>query len=149
MRDDAPGPERPGACRPKARRLRPRKQSHPPSHLPLGWRVFFVVSGWLLVLLGIAGLALPGIQGVLTIIAGAALLSAASETSYWVLRRAFRRWPWGWRKLERSRRRIYRRLVGKPRPRGGRPGAADGGGAAGDCRGDSDVDHDGTGRPAP
>ena len=105
---------------PGRRPRRPRRQSHPPSHLPAGWRVFFLVSGWLLVLLGVAGLALPGIQGVLTILAGAALLSAASETAYWLLRGAFRRWPRGWRRLERIRRRIYRRLVGAPRPR--RPG---------------------------
>ena len=59
-------------------------------------------------------LALPGIQGVVTILAGAALLSAASETAYWLLRSAFRRWPWGWRKLERTRRRLYRWIV---RPR--------------------------------
>lgn len=108
------------------RRRRRRRQSHPPTHLPTGWRVFFIASGWILVLLGIAGLALPGIQGVLTIIVGAALLSAASETAYWLLRSAFRRWPWGWRKLERTRRRIYRRIVGQPVPRGQRP--RDGGG---------------------
>ena len=99
------------------RRRRIRRQSHPPSHLPTGWRVFFIASGWILVLLGVAGLALPGIQGVITIIAGAALLSASSELAYWLLRSAFRRWPWGWRKLERARRRIYRRIIGAPDPR--------------------------------
>jgi hypothetical protein len=110
-----PPPRRAAGSRDRFGRKRLRKLSHPPSHLPLGWRVFFIASGWILVLIGVAGLALPGIQGVLTIIGGAALLSASSETSYWLLRRAFRRWPWGWRKLERARRRIYRRLVGTPR----------------------------------
>ena len=97
-----------------ASRRQRRRQSHPPSHLPAGWRISFIVAGWVLVLLGVAGLALPGIQGVVTILAGAALLSAASETAYWLLRSAFRRWPWGWRKLERTRRRLYRWIV---RPR--------------------------------
>jgi len=98
-------------------RRRLRKQPHPPSHLPLGWRIFFIAAGWVLVLVGIAGLALPGIQGVLTIVFGAALLSVASETAYWMLRWLFRRWPHGWRKIERMRRRVYRRIVGQPRPR--------------------------------
>jgi hypothetical protein len=100
----------------RAARRRLRKQPHPPSHLPLGWRIFFIAAGWVLVLIGIAGLALPGIQGVLTIAFGGALLSVASETAYWLLRWAFQRWPRGWRKLERMRRRLYRRIVGNPRP---------------------------------
>jgi hypothetical protein len=99
----------------EARRRR-RKPPHPPSHLPLGWRIFFIISGWVLVLVGIAGLALPGIQGVLTIAFGGALLSVASETAYWVLRWAFQRWPRGWRKVEHTRRQLYRWIVGKPKP---------------------------------
>lgn len=99
-------------------RRRLRKQSHPPSHLPLGWRIFFIVAGWVLILIGIAGLALPGIQGVLTIVLGAALLSVASESAYWAMRWLFRRWPRGWRKVERMRRRVYRWIVGKPQPHG-------------------------------
>jgi hypothetical protein len=75
--------------------------------LGIGWRIFFVASGWILVLIGLAGLALPGIQGVLTIVLGGALLSLASESAYWALRWAFRRWPRGWRKMVRMRRRIY------------------------------------------
>ena len=95
-----------------------RRQRHPPSALPLGWRIFFTIAGWLLVLVGIAGLALPGIQGFLTIALGLALLSVASETAYWVLRWAFHRWPRGWRKIETMRRRLFRRIVGPPRTRG-------------------------------
>lgn len=102
----------------RAARRRLRKQPHAPSHLPLGWRIFFIISGWVLVLVGVAGLALPGIQGVLTIAFGGALLSVASETAYWVLRWLFQRWPRGWRKLERMRRRLYRWIVGKPKPHG-------------------------------
>jgi len=93
---------------------RRRRQSHPPSHLSPGWRFFLLAAGWLLIVVGVAGLALPGIQGVLTIALGGALLSMASETAYWVLRWAFRRWPRGWRRIETMRRKLYRRIVGSP-----------------------------------
>ena len=93
---------------------RPRKQAHPPAQLPVGWRVFFIIAGWVMVLIGVAGLALPGIQGVLTIVFGGALLSVASETAYWALRWLFQRWPRGWRRIERMRRRLYRWIVRKP-----------------------------------
>ena len=98
-------------------RRRLRTQPHPPSQLPLGWRIFFIAAGWVLILVGIAGLALPGIQGVLTIVLGAALLSVSSETAYWLLRWLFRRWPKGWRRVERLRRRVYHWIVGTPRHR--------------------------------
>jgi hypothetical protein len=101
-----------GASQPPRRRLWPRRQAHPPAHLPLGWRIFFLSAGWLLILVGVAGLALPGIQGVLTIALGAALLSVSSGTAYWVLRWAFGRWPGGWRRVERIRRKLYRWIVG-------------------------------------
>ena len=103
----------------RPRRHRLRAQPHPPSHLPTAWRLFFLVAGWLLVLVGLAGLALPGIQGVFTILLGAALLSVASESAYWLLRAAFRRWPGGWRRVEKGRRRIYRRIVGHAGPPAG------------------------------
>jgi hypothetical protein len=114
LRRDPPNEHHEGA-RPR-RHHRLRAQPHPPSHLPTAWRVFFIVAGWSMVLVGVAGLALPGIQGVLTILLGAALLSVASETAYWLLRAAFRRWPGGWRRVERGRRRIYRRIVGPGGP---------------------------------
>ncbi len=97
-----------------ARRRRPRRQSHPPSELPRGWRVFLAACGWLFVLIGIFGLALPGIQGVLTLALGAALLAVASGTAYQALRWTFGRWPRGWRRVERMRRRIHRRIVARP-----------------------------------
>jgi hypothetical protein len=88
-----------------------RKHPHPPANLPTGLRVFLIVAGWVFIVVGLAGLALPGIQGVLTLFAGAALLSVASETAYWTLRSMFRRWPRGWRRVERARRWIYRRVA--------------------------------------
>jgi hypothetical protein len=105
-----------GPPRATRNRGRLRRQRHPPSNLPLGWRIFFVAAGWVMVLIGVAGLALPGIQGVLTIAAGLALLSVSSETAYWVLRWAFRRWPKGWRRIERIRRKLYRWIVGERHP---------------------------------
>ena len=106
----------PPAQRPARRRLR--RHPHPPSNLPLGWRIFFLIAGWVLVIVGIAGLALPGIQGVLTIALGAALLSVASETAYWGLRWTFGRWPGGWRRIERMRRKLYRWVAGTPQKNG-------------------------------
>ncbi len=55
----------------------PPRQPHRP--LPLWVRILVLVVGWIVVLIGIAGLVLPGIQGIATIVAGAAILSVASE----------------------------------------------------------------------
>jgi uncharacterized membrane protein YbaN (DUF454 family) len=72
---------------------------------PLPWpaRLVLLVVGWLLVLVGIAGLVLPGIQGIATILAGLAVLSLASQTAYHLLHRLLRRWPRAWEKVERFR----------------------------------------------
>jgi hypothetical protein len=71
--------------------------------LPLGIRIGIFVVGWLLILIGIAGLVLPGIQGVFTIVAGAALISLDNELVYRGLRRVFQRWPRIWDRIERFR----------------------------------------------
>jgi len=55
----------------------------------LGVRIGLFVVGWILILVGVAGLVLPGIQGVFTIVAGAALLSLDNELIYRLMRRAF------------------------------------------------------------
>lgn len=70
-------------------------------------RVVAFVVGWGLVLVGLAGLALPGIQGVLTLLAGTAVLSVVSETVYRLLRRLFRRWPSGWKRVRGFRHRVH------------------------------------------
>ena len=54
-------------------------QVHIPD-LPIGLRILLLAIGWLVILLGLAGLLLPGLQGVLLLILGAALLSVASDT---------------------------------------------------------------------
>lgn len=75
--------------------------------LSLKMRVVAFVLGWGLVLVGVAGLALPGIQGVLTLLAGTAVLSVVSETVYRLLRWVFRRWPGGWKRVRGFRRRVH------------------------------------------
>ncbi|MDH3744581.1 MAG: PGPGW domain-containing protein [Acidobacteriota bacterium] len=81
--------------------------------LSLTTRILLFVVGWSLVLIGVAGLALPGIQGILTILVGAAVLSVASETVYRLLRTLLRRWPWAWDKIERFQHRVHDRLSRK------------------------------------
>lgn len=85
------------------------RREHPP--LALWLRVLLFLVGWLLVLLGIAGLVLPGLQGVLTLLLGAAVLSLVSELAYKILRSSFRPWPRGWRRVAGWRKKIRRKLV--------------------------------------
>jgi len=94
-------------AKPPVRRHRPGKAL---TRLPFGIRVALLVIGWLLIALGIAGLVLPGIQGILTLFLGAAVLSLVSQRVHNGLRRLFRRWPRGWRRLEKLRRKVHRRL---------------------------------------
>lgn len=82
--------------------------------LSLGMRVVAFVLGWGLILVGVAGLALPGIQGVLTLLAGTAVLSIVSETVYRMLRWLFRRWPSGWKRVHGFRSRIHGWLHREP-----------------------------------
>lgn len=71
-------------------------------------RVLLLVFGWLLILVGILGLVLPGLQGILTIALGAAALSLVSRTMLNTLRFLMRPWPRAWRAFLRTRRRIHR-----------------------------------------
>jgi sulfite exporter TauE/SafE len=79
----------------------------PRPRLSLGIRIGIFVAGWVLILVGVAGLVLPGIQGVITILAGAALLSLDNELVYRALRRLLARWPNLWEKVERFRERAH------------------------------------------
>lgn len=90
-------------------RIRKRFAGH--EELALWMRALLFLVGWLLLLLGLAGLVLPGIQGCLTLVAGAAVLSLASEVAYKILRRGFQRWPRGWRRVHRWRSALRRKLV--------------------------------------
>lgn len=75
----------------------------PRPRLSLGVRIGIFIVGWLLILIGVAGLVLPGIQGIATILVGAALLSLDNELVYRGLRRLLARWPRVWRKIEHFR----------------------------------------------
>ena len=99
--DDNPQPTRTEKLRGRLRRL-PR--------LPLYVRVGVFLVGWVLVLVGVAGLVLPGIQGVLTIFLGAALLSVVSELAYEGLARLLSRWPRAWRRVRGLRLTTHRWL---------------------------------------
>ncbi len=81
---------------------RKKARRHLPA-LPLVVRLIVLVVGWIVVLIGIAGLALPGIQGCLTLAVGAALLSLASEMIYRGLSRLLHRWPKVWDRVESVR----------------------------------------------
>ena len=79
--------------------------------LPLWLRVVVLLVGWVVLLVGVAGLVLPGIQGVLTILLGAAILSVASELAHKWMRQALqRRWPKVWDRVEGFRDKIHDRL---------------------------------------
>jgi len=103
--DEPFGPEPPSAERLP---LRIRVEPRPP--LPLGVRVGIFIVGWILVLVGVAGLVLPGIQGIATIILGAALLSLDNELVYRGLRKLLRRWPDVWHRIEHFRERTHDRI---------------------------------------
>lgn len=79
--------------------------------LPIALRILLFVVGWALLLVGVAGLVLPGLQGCLTIVLAAAILSLVSEGAYRWLRRVFRGWPRGWRRVVRFRTWLERKLT--------------------------------------
>src|SRR3954470_3921794 len=86
--------------------------------LPFWVRVAIFLLGWLLILVGVAGLVLPGIQGIATILAGAALLSLDNELVYRGLRRLLARWPRLWERVEHFRERAHdwlHRVTGRDR----------------------------------
>jgi hypothetical protein len=87
-----------------------RIERRPP--LPLGVRIAIFVIGWILILVGVAGLILPGIQGIATILVGAALLSLDNELVYRGLRKLLQRWPSLWRRIERFREKAHDKIHG-------------------------------------
>src|SRR5262245_2864845 len=87
-----------------------RIEPRPP--LPTRVRVGIFILGWVLILVGAAGLRLPGSQGIFTILLGAALRSLDNELVYRGLRRLLARWPHLWHRLEHFRERAHDRLHG-------------------------------------
>jgi len=75
--------------------------------LPTPVRIFLYFLGWLLIIVGLLGLVLPGIQGILTMVLGAAILSLASEAAHRRLRSVLERWPRSHRMMERFRAKVH------------------------------------------
>jgi hypothetical protein len=94
--------------RPERLPLHIRIERRPP--LPLGVRIAIFLIGWILILVGVAGLILPGIQGIATILVGAALLSLDNELVYRGLRKVLQRWPSVWRRIERFREKAHDKI---------------------------------------
>lgn len=88
-------------------RRRPRRHLPP---LPLGIRGLLWVVGWLFLLLGVAGVFLPVLQGGLFLVLGAAIISLVSRRVHGWLRAAFGKWPRSWKKVERFRRWLHAKL---------------------------------------
>ncbi len=76
---------------------------------PLHWglRLVVLVIGGVLLVIGIAGLVLPGIQGILTIALGLAVVSLASDFVHRQLHRLLVRWPRLHHATERFRERVH------------------------------------------
>jgi putative transmembrane protein PGPGW len=87
--------------------IRRRRMRRP---LPFWLRVLVLLVGWIALLIRFAGLLLPRIQGIATIVIGAAILSVASEMAYEWMRWALQRWPAVWDRVERFRDRIHDKL---------------------------------------
>lgn len=82
--------------------------------LSLTVRIALHFIGWAVLLVGIAGLVLPGIQGIITIIAGAAILSVASDRVHRWLQLALQRWPKMRERLDNLRHKLHSKLSRKP-----------------------------------
>jgi len=93
----------------------PPPSSQPPD-LSIIARIVLLGVGWLLVLIGLVGLALPGLQGILTLLLGGALLSVASTTAHRFLHRLLHRWPAVWDRFESLRQKTHDALTRRHGP---------------------------------
>jgi hypothetical protein len=85
------------------------EQIHIPS-LPLPTRIVLLGLSWLCLFLGVAGLLLPGLQGVLLLLLGMALMSVASDKVHRWLERVLQRHPGLLTRLQRFRQKIHTRF---------------------------------------
>lgn len=85
------------------------EEIHIPS-LPLGTRLVLLALSWLCLILGLAGLLLPGLQGVFLLLLGMALLSVASDTVHRWMESVLHRHPGLQRRLQRFRARVHTRF---------------------------------------
>ena len=86
------------------------KRPHLPS-LHIGVRIVLLAIGWVVLALGFAGLLLPGLQGILMIILGAAILSVASERVHRSLKSLLQRWPKVSERLDHLRHTVHDKLT--------------------------------------
>lgn len=111
-----PVEEREGTSAPETARDQPRERGHRERRrrfrsLPWMTRVVLGTVGVLLVVLGIAGLFLPFLQGILFLVLAGAVLSLASERVYgWLRSLVADRWPRAWERVERFRTRVLWRF---------------------------------------
>ena len=89
------------------------EEIHIPS-LPIGTRIILLGLSWICLILGLAGLLLPGLQGVLLLLLGMALMSVASDTAHRWMEKALRRHPRLQERLQRVRDKIHTRFGHKP-----------------------------------
>lgn len=82
-----------------------------PRKLPYLGRVVAGILAWILLVVGLAGLVLPGVQGVLTLALSATMFSLTSARVHERLRSAFRPWPKGWRRVIKVRLTLERWLA--------------------------------------
>ena len=82
-----------------------------PRKLPYFGRVLAWILAWILLIVGLAGLVLPGLQGILTLALSATMFSLTSARAHEWLRSAFRPWPKGWRRVVKVRRTLERWFV--------------------------------------
>jgi hypothetical protein len=107
----ASGPEGDAGGGRRRRRKRPGDGRPNERKLPLKTRIALGVAGGLLIVLGIAGLFLPFLQGILFLVLGAAVLSLTSFRIYkWLARTMGERWPGAWDRVERFRTRVRWKL---------------------------------------
>ena len=78
--------------------------------LPLGTRIILLVLSWISLILGFAGLLLPGLQGFLLLFVGMALMSVASDTVHRWMERSLRRHPGLQKRLQRFREKIHKKF---------------------------------------
>lgn len=78
--------------------------------LPLPLRIALLVFGWFVIVLGLAGLLLPGLQGILLLVAGAGILSVASDSVHRRLENMLEHRPNIRRRLNSFRTRLHAKL---------------------------------------
>lgn len=87
----------------------PEEHIHIPD-LPLVLRIGLLILGWLVIVLGLAGLLLPGLQGILLLILGAAILSVASDTVHRWLENVLEHRPKMRQRLNAFRNKLHSKL---------------------------------------